>query len=77
MKVWVTRDGCKSAAVTLWNGSKPVRNREGFFYPNYEAGDCMNSQMEVWTQAEFRIEFGFTPRKGSIKQMELSLSEIE
>lgn len=77
MKVWVSRDKTKSAAITIWNASEPVLGNMGLFYPDYNQGSCMADQMEIWSGPEFKAEFGFTPRKGTCKQYNLELTEIK
>ena len=68
-KVWVTRDkvGAHNSSVEIWE-SKPIKN-DGIFTSN--GGKQL---AVVWHPKK---TFGFTPKKGSCKQMELSLTEIE
>lgn len=73
MKVWVTRDrdGC-----CIWN-DKAVLRRDldfGCFEDVDMKGDrCTSDMLPMW----FKEFFGFTPRKGSCKQYELTLKEIK
>ena len=72
MQVWVTRDGKNFTAnkVEFWN-SRPKSNRSKaqHFYTGTDYEDDMSISL-------FKRLFGFTPRKGSCKQYELSLKEI-
>ena len=78
MKVWVTRDNGKhNSCVTVWENSKPVINSDGLFYPDYTKDSGMHEQMVVEGATKFKSLFGFTPRKGSCKQYELTLKEIK
>ena len=73
MKVWVTRDQIQPEDDTvIWNvvSGRPASDGQDFDYVNgfikYES-----------TAASFKKLFGFTPRKGTCKQYELSLKEIK
>ena len=72
MKVWITRDddGC-----CIWNDrEKPKKND----WDCYEAFGKYSERLTE-DQPKFIIKefFGFTPRKGSCKQYELTLKEIK
>ena len=80
MLVWVARDRTTSAIVSVWQEKKPTKtigSERTLFMPDYENGDCMGSLLNNWAPKKFKQHFGFTPRKGSCKQMELSLKEIK
>ena len=70
MKVWVTRDKTKSGDVCIWKEHpKPslVRKMYGI---NGDVGE------DDFRTGAFKKLFGFTPRKGSCKQMELTLKPV-
>ena len=69
-KVWATRDNKGKAwpnRVSLRLG-KPI---------NFNYGHCGGEEQCHIACATFKTLFGFTPRMGSCKRMELSLKEIE
>ena len=74
MKVWVTRDMEEGqACVEMWHDRprkyKWMVGAKGQFYYDGARGCDME-------YGNFRKFFGFTPRKGSCKQYELTLKEI-
>ncbi|KKM19748.1 hypothetical protein LCGC14_1652470 [marine sediment metagenome] len=71
MKVWVTRDkGDGHEWVDIWRGRvKPILKEKKRFSGGLSLFTLFTS--------ECKTVFGFTPRKGSCRQMELSLKEIE
>lgn len=77
MKVWVTRDNDETGDVCGWNDIKNIKmNSSGF----WDGGLHNTKQLIPWLEnlspKQFKTRFGFTPRKGSCKQMNLSLTEI-
>ena len=77
MKVWVTRDkGVAGNCIVIWD-IKPKLDGAYWEPPKrngyYEWGKVSE---ELATEA-FKRLFGFTPRKGSCKQYELTLKEIK
>jgi hypothetical protein len=68
MKVWVTRDKTNSGDVCIWK-TKPTICRQ-MFGINGDVGD------DDFRVGAFKKLFGFTPRKGRCKQMNLTLTEI-
>jgi len=78
MKVWVTRDtGEYSDDICLWTGrKKPFIDTDGRW--EFEgAGTYPIGSFEHMSPRQSKSNFGFTPRKGSCKQYELSLKEIK
>ena len=69
MKVWVSRS--PSGDCIAITQQKPIRKHGSIFSPDGRVADIVKSH------DGFKQLFGFTPRKGSIKQMNLSLTEIE
>lgn len=70
MKVWVTRDNNTQDWVAISRGKrKPYTNSYGQFT---SCGVAIHEDVE-----KFKKIFGFTPRKGTCEQYELSLKEIE
>ena len=73
MRVWVTRDKVDEGGSTcMWTG-EPGSSDDKVYY------DCIDDVDLIVCESprSFREYFGFTPRKGSCKQYELSLKEIE
>jgi hypothetical protein len=70
MKVWVTRDKTEPShdSICRW-ADEPIMSNNGWFH-----GGTM---LETYEIPEFKKDFGFTPRKGTCKQCELSLKEIK
>lgn len=68
MRVWVTRDNGNKNRVTLTT-KQPTKRGELFY--SKEAAILMMFSDEI------KKLFGFTPRKGSCKQYELTLKEIK
>ena len=76
MKVWVTRDKNRAGCVCIWR-QKPEKESApivGVYYD--KKNNSANFPFYIFDD-EFKKGFGFTPRKGSCKQMNLSLTEIE
>ncbi|GAG42667.1 unnamed protein product [marine sediment metagenome] len=72
MKTWLTRDvNDKNGSVCVWNG-KPRLDDDAIYY------DCIDGVDLIVCEGskDFKKFFGFTPRKGSCKQYELTLKEI-
>jgi len=69
MKVWVTRD-VDLDLVEVNTGDKPYQDEDGDFFGN-------GVNIGTLCPEECKKVFGFTPRKGSCKQYELSLEEIK
>lgn len=69
MRVWVSRDKCDS--IGMWTGDKPVLLSTGVYR---DGGFCIGHNIKLLI---FKKAFGFTPRKGSCKQMELTLKPIK
>ena len=75
MKVWVTRDKSKcpeSYVCIFYDGTKPVKTSKCFWLC-IEVGRVIMQE----NNRHFKSLFGFTPRKGTCKQYELTLTEIE
>ena len=68
MKVWVTRDDDRELNIDMWL-DEPRKDID----LHYRIGNLW----ACWEQRDFKKMFGFTPRKGSCKQYELSLKEIK
>jgi hypothetical protein len=70
MKVWVTRDrDDRQFTIAVWS----VKPR--LHHDQWEL--CQTDDLkELHDPGSFKKKFGFTPRKGSCKQYELSLKEI-
>jgi len=81
MKVWVTRDRDRAShpEVCVWEGSEaPVVYEDGYYDCRVtERTTRVVEEFEAIEASRFKGLFGFTPRKGSCKQYELSLKEIE
>ena len=79
MKVWITRDiGTTIDKSCIWKlgyGRRPV-NSHGVFVRGKGGDLCKGMIVSLYTKQAKKL-LGFTPRKGSCKQMELSLTEIE
>ena len=76
MLVWVTRDkGNGKDCVYMWD-IKPKEIDDGKFDLTYEMALNQNKWSEYYYTSIFQKIFGFTPKKGSCQQMELSLTEI-
>lgn len=73
MKVWVTRDD--GDIVFLWDVKPDRCGVRGYHIPIEQDAECEWS--ECFGSYIFKKLFGFTPRKGSCKRMELSLTEIK
>ena len=76
MRVWITRDKETRWAgdSCLWVG-KPKLMSDGT-YDSITKATAID-QFEHMTPSCIKSRFGFTPRKGSCKQYELSLKEIK
>jgi hypothetical protein len=72
MKVWITRDRRWGEDLTFWAGKEPFKDGD-FYDANIDDADI---SLEIST-FEFKNCFGFTPRKGSCKQYELTLKEVK
>lgn len=74
MKVWVTRDktGYWSNAINLNDYKMEQDDEDGCFEMRDDNSPHLMAVGKTW----FKRKFGFTPRKGSCKQMNLSLTEI-
>jgi len=70
MKVWVTRDNDETNECNITLGSKPQLTAGEWF-------DCNGDEMTIGGHKAFKGRFGFTPRKGSCQQYELSLTKIK
>jgi hypothetical protein len=71
MKVWVTRDGeFPDRDLLFWSEEPHCQKPKGSWW----VGRVL--PIASMTILSFKALFGFTPRKGSCKQMELSLTEI-
>ena len=68
-KVWVTRN--KQSGVIAMTSFKPIRAKGKFYGP-----DGKVAELSCYAK-HFKRFFGFTPRKGSCKQMNLSLTDIK
>jgi hypothetical protein len=90
MKVWVTRDNGNGHTAVFGGEEKPTHLVAGDDLTGIQEGLAMVNGGDVWddgyakcyemlriTRETFKHCFGFTPRKGSCKQYELSLTEIE
>lgn len=69
MKVYVTRD--KKSGVIAITSFKPISEKGKFYGP-----DGKIAELSCYSKP-FKRMFGFTPRKGTCKQYELTLKEIE
>ena len=79
MKVWVTRDKDDSGCICFWDTDKFLSldiNRMWDAEMEGYAKTIINEFTDMGPE-DFKRRFGFTPRKGSCKQYELSLTEIE
>lgn len=75
MKVWITRDNptdkTNKGIVDVYKAKEPPElDKRGF----YRSDECFILRLYAY---EFKGHFGFTPRKGSCNQYELSLTEIK
>ena len=75
MKIWITRDkdegvGDDKSCINITAQQPTWLNDEGCW--NFSAGDFLG----FMPASPFGKSFGFTPRKGSCKQYELTLKEI-
>lgn len=74
MKVWISRDksmGVGSRIVDIWKG-KPEIDGNCFFGTGK---DCIApADMDV---KQFKALLGFTPRKGTCKEYNLTLEEVK
>jgi len=71
-KVWVTRNkGHGKGWVKMWD-VKPKESDSGEFTPTIK-----NEWSEYYYVSTFRKLYHFTPKKGSCKQMNLSLTDIK
>lgn len=70
MKVWVTRDseGLSGKSVDI-HPLEPILDSGDYYSDGWQTIHLLDT--------EFIGFFGFTPRKGSCKQMNLTLTEIE
>ena len=78
MRVWVTRDKTKNGDVAVWDGYEKdlfINDINGRWESEFGT-DTVEIEQLYEKPKYFKRLFGFTPRKGSCKQMELSLSEI-
>ena len=79
MKVWVTRDKTKGGDVAVWVGNESdlfinqSNNRWGCEIDS----DTYEIDRLYLEPKQFKRDFDFAPRKGSVKQMDLSLTEID
>lgn len=78
MVVWVTRDKANSSMVAVWDckGEDLLCN----FYGQYELeGDSKGIEIDHFYMESrfFKQRFGFTPKKGSCEEMEMTLTRIE
>ena len=74
MKVWITRD--ENGSVCIWNGNKDLSKSRGEWLSDEDIAlelDSMSGQLIK----QFKKFFGFTPRKGSCKKYELTLTEVK
>ena len=69
MKVWVARDNDGIQANDIYVWTKKPDKESGSYMPRADLGGW---QVKMYA---FKTTFGFTPRKGSCKQYELSLKE--
>ena len=68
MKVWITRD---DDGICLWEDrANPSKEGDLQFYGSVSPYAYLSSKT-------FKERYGFTPRKGSCKQYELTLKEIK
>jgi hypothetical protein len=71
MKVWVTRNKRNVASpILVSKGNEPTWEK-GFW-----SLDFASDLTEMHTPSSFKDQYGFTPKKGSCRQMELTLTEI-
>jgi len=71
MKVWITRDNAVQVVEVFFWKKKPYKD-EGRLYP------VTSCREPFWiTLYKFKKLFGFTPRKGTCKQYDLTLKEIK
>jgi hypothetical protein len=72
MRVWVTREKKECPYdCGIWF-AKPKKRRD-----RYDFGGKAPVFRNLYRSSQFKKDFGFTPRKGSCKQYELSLKEIK
>lgn len=73
MKIWVTRD--EGDIISLWDIRPTKCPVKGYnLSAKQEQNEC--EWAEVVGTFVFKKLFGFTPRKGSCKQYDLTLKEI-
>ena len=72
MRVWVTRDKNEQGRCTCFT-EKPLLPKGQRYWDARDDDDVLIDL----TPMRFKAEFKVTPRKGSCKQMELTLKEIE
>ena len=77
MKVWITRDDkeydSQQGDIVIWNSMYPKTPKKDGSGVWENGGKCMADV----NKHDFRNLFGFTPRKGSCKQYELTLKEMK
>ena len=75
MKVWISRDkGANCDRCDVWI-TEPWKNKCSDRHFEYDADRALVKG--GLSGSGFKEQFGFTPRKGSCKQYELSLTEIK
>lgn len=74
MRIWVSRDS--KYDVNVWGGTEsPIKDEGVYTWPVTERTCYM-----LWEEilpSTFKANMGFTPRKGTCKQYELTLKEIK
>lgn len=73
MEVWLTRDDEGTERCDMWamKPEKTIRGKTCYF----TNGNAI--RYFSYSPKELKIDFGFTPRKGTCKKYNLTLSEIE
>ena len=69
--MWITRDDHEDCDyVEMWDGQKPKKNSDGVF-----ESDCYS--MACMVTSYFENIFGYTPQKGSIQEVEITIKNVE
>ncbi len=78
MKVWITRDSDDDGEICGWKNEKGLIVLDGCW--DTDCTSDINTTIDILDCLRapvFKSLFGFTPRKGSCKQYELSLKELK
>ena len=68
--LWITRDKHGySDYVEIWKGKKPKNN-----HGTFESDRLPIAEMDI---TSFKSNFGYTPRKGSIRKVKITVEDAE